>query len=55
MKYTVEMASGGMTHTPCLMKTGTDIYEKSRFCLRNLRYNIHTNSRENWYRHSRNI
>jgi hypothetical protein len=33
---TVEMKSGGMTHTPCVMETGTDVEAKLRFCLRNL-------------------
>jgi hypothetical protein len=36
-KYAVEMASRGMIHVPCFMKTDTGVQAILRVCLRNLR------------------
>jgi hypothetical protein len=37
MKYTIEMASCGMTYIPSFKKTGTDIQAILRFCLSNFK------------------
>jgi hypothetical protein len=41
MKYTAEMASGGMIYVPCFIKIGTGVQAILRLCFRNVRgYNI---------------